>query len=188
MFRAAVKMGTEFGKRAEEYMNAGELIPDEVVIGVVRERLQQDDTVRRGFILDGFPRTVHQAEELMHILAPRGVDLALDLEVDTEAVLERLAGRRVCQTCGANYHVSTPPKHGWTCDYCGGEVVQRDDDTESAIRRRLKLYEEQTSPLINWYSSRDVLVQVDGMGSPDQITIRLVETIDRRRLERGVHG
>jgi adenylate kinase len=188
MFRAAVKMGTDFGKRAEEYMNAGELIPDEVVIGVVRERLQQDDTVRRGFILDGFPRTVHQAEELMLILAPRGIDLAIDLEVDTESVLARLAGRRVCQTCGVNYHVSAPPKHGWTCDHCGGEVVQRDDDTETAIRRRLKLYEEQTAPLITWYETRDRLAAIDGMAAPDEVTLRLVELIDRRRLERGVHG
>ncbi len=188
MFRAAVKMGTEFGKRAEEYMNAGELIPDEVVIGVVRERLGQDDTVRRGFILDGFPRTVHQAEELMDILNPRGIDLVIDLEVDTEAVLARLAGRRVCQTCGANYHVSAPPKHSWTCDYCGGEVVQRDDDTEMAIRRRLKLYEEQTAPLISWFESLDRLAALDGTGSPDEVTFRLVELIDRRRLERGVHG
>jgi adenylate kinase len=188
MFRAAVRLGTEFGKRAEEYMNAGDLIPDEVVIGVVQERLVQDDTVRRGFILDGFPRTVHQAETLMEILNPRGVDLVIDLEVDTEAVLKRLAGRRVCQTCGVIYHVSSPPKHGWTCDHCGGEVVQRDDDTEMAIRRRLKLYEEQTEPLINWYESRDRLVAVDGTGAPDDVTGRLVDLIDRRRLERGVHG
>jgi adenylate kinase len=188
MFRAAVKMVTEFGRRAEEYMNAGELIPDEVVIGVVRERLEQDDTVRRGFILDGFPRTVHQAETLTEFLTPRGVDLAIDLEVDTEMVLRRLAGRRVCQTCGTNYSVQAKPKHSWTCDYCGGDVVQRDDDTEAAIRRRLKLYEEQTAPLITWYLEQDRLVAVDGMGSPDEVTSRLVRAIDRRRLDRGMHG
>jgi adenylate kinase len=188
MFRAAVKMVTEFGRRAEEYMNAGELIPDEVVIGVVRERLEQDDTVRRGFILDGFPRTVHQAETLTEFLTPRGVDLAIDLEVDTEMVLRRLAGRRVCQTCGTNYSVQAKPKHSWTCDYCGGDVVQRDDDTKAAIRRRLKLYDEQTAPLITWYLEQDRLVAVDGMGSPDEVTSRLVRAIDRRRLDRGMHG
>ena len=187
MFRAAVKTTTEFGRQAEEYMNAGELIPDEVVIGVVRERLEQDDTVRRGFILDGFPRTVHQAEALMEFLAPRGIDLAIDLEVDTEMVLRRLAGRRVCQTCGTNYSVEARPKHSWTCDYCGGDVVQRDDDTEAAIRRRLRLYDEQTAPLITWYLERDRLVAMDGAGSPDEVTARLVRAIDRRH-ERGIHG
>jgi adenylate kinase len=188
MFRAAVRVGTEFGRRAEEYMNAGELIPDEVVIGVVRERLQQDDTVRRGFILDGFPRTVQQAEALQDMLMPRAVDLVIDLEVDTELVLRRLADRRVCETCGANYSVATPPKHHWTCDHCGGEVVQRDDDTEAAIRRRLKLYEEQTAPLIVWYEQAGRMIKVHGMGTPDDVTSRLVRTIDRQRDERGVHG
>jgi adenylate kinase len=188
MFRAAVRVGTEFGRRAEEYMNAGELIPDEVVIGVVRERLQQDDTVRRGFILDGFPRTVQQAEALQDMLMPRAVDLVIDLEVDTELVLRRLADRRVCETCGANYSVATPPKHNWTCDHCGGEVVQRDDDTEAAIRRRLKLYEEQTAPLIVWYEQAERMIKVHGMGTPDDVTSRLVRTIDRQRDERGVHG
>jgi adenylate kinase len=181
MFRAAVRMGTEFGLRAKEFMDAGELIPDEVVIGVVRERLDQDDTKNRGFILDGFPRTTVQAEELSKILAPFDVDLAIDIEVPTEVVLRRLAGRRVCTTCGANYSTVTPPKYDWTCDVCGGEVIQREDDTEGAIRRRLALYEEQTEPLITWYLGRDKLVSVDGMGTPDDVTTRLVRSIDRRR-------
>src|SRR5439155_25468751 len=138
-----------------EFMVTGELVPDDVVIGVVRERLEQDDTTHRGFILDGFPRTVPQAEALEETLAPEGVDLVVDLEVPTEVVLRRLAGRRVCVECGTNYSVDHPPADDWACDVCGGKVVQREDDTESAIRRRLELYEEQTAPLIAWYLKTD---------------------------------
>src|SRR3954454_3366348 len=184
MFRAAKKSNTEFGRKLAEYMDAGELVPDEVVVGVVAERLTADDTKERGFILDGFPRTVHQADELTGILTPRDIDLAIDLEVDTEVVLKRLASRRVCSTCGANYSTEKPPRYNWTCDVCGGEVVQREDDTEEAIGRRLKLYEQETAPLIAWYLERDKLVQVSGMGSPDDVTVRLIRGIDHRR-ERG---
>jgi adenylate kinase len=181
MFRAAVRAETEFGKKAREFMDAGELIPDEVVIGVVRERLAQDDTSTRGFILDGFPRTVHQAEALGEALAPVGIDLAIDLEVPTDIVLRRLASRRVCQVCGMNYSTDKPPAYNWTCDNCGGEVVQREDDREEAIARRLRLYEEQTEPLIAFYLQSDRLVTVDGTGSPDDVTARLVRAIDQRR-------
>lgn len=184
MFRAAVKSGTEFGQRAKQYMDAGELIPDEVVVGVVRERLDQDDTLHRGFILDGFPRTVQQAEALTEMLGPHDIDMAIDLDVDTDIVLRRLASRRVCSTCGANYSTESPPKYDSICDACGGEVVQRDDDKEEAIARRLKLYEDETAPLIEWYLERDKLVVIDGSGSPDRVTDRLVGAIDRRR-ERG---
>ncbi|MDQ3757585.1 MAG: adenylate kinase [Actinomycetota bacterium] len=181
MFRAAEKSGSDFGHKLAEFMRAGELIPDEIVLGVVRERLDQDDTKSRGFILDGFPRTAHQAEALSTILAPRDLDLAIDLEVPTDVVLQRLSSRRVCLDCGTNYSVVSRPRVDWTCDMCGGEVVQREDDTEEAIERRLKLYEEQTEPLIAWYLERDKLVAVDGMGSPDDVTNRLVRAIDRRR-------
>ena len=181
MFRAAVRAGTEFGRKAQEYMDAGELVPDEVVIGVVQERLEQDDTAYRGFILDGFPRNVEQAEALDKILAPTGVDLTIDLEVPTEDVLRRLASRRVCTNCGTNYSVETPPSVNWTCDVCGGEVIQRADDTEAAIKRRLDLYEEQTEPVIQWYLERDKLTMVDGLGTPDDVTSRLIRAIDRRR-------
>jgi adenylate kinase len=188
MFRAAARAGTEFGKRAREYMEAGELIPDEVVVGVVKERLEQDDTKARGFVLDGFPRTAQQAEALAELLAPDDIDLAIDLEVPTSVVLRRLAGRRVCMDCGTNYSVDAPPKVDWTCDACGGEVVQREDDTEAAIRRRLDLYERQTAPLISWYLERDKLVTVNGVGHPDEVMSRLIRAIDHRRaLGRG-HG
>lgn len=181
MFRAAEKSGSEFGRKLAEFMRAGELIPDEIVLGVVKERLDQDDTKARGFILDGFPRTAHQAEALSTMLAPRDLDLAIDLEVPTDVVLNRLSGRKVCQDCGTNYSMANRPQVNWTCDVCGGEVVQRDDDTDEAIERRLKLYEEQTEPLIAWYLERDKLVAVDGMGTPDEVTSRLVRAIDRRR-------
>jgi adenylate kinase len=181
MFRAAEKSGSEFGRKLAEFMRAGELIPDEIVLGVVKERLDQDDTKNRGFILDGFPRTAEQAEALSTMLAPRDLDLAVDLEVPTEVVLSRLSSRRVCKDCGTNYSTSNRPRVNWTCDVCGGEVVQREDDTEEAIERRLKLYEEQTEPLIAWYLERDKLVAVDGMGSHDDVTARLIRAIDRRR-------
>jgi adenylate kinase len=185
MFRAAVRSGSEFGAKARKFMDAGDLVPDDVVIGLVRERLGQDDARLRGFVLDGFPRTVQQAEALDEMLAPQGgVELVVDLEVPTEVVLKRLASRRVCVECGTNYSVERPPEDPDTCDICGGKVVQREDDTVSAIRRRLELYEEQTAPLIAWYLAKDKLVTVDGVGEPDRVTTRLIRAIDRR-LRRG---
>ena len=181
-FRAAVRSGSEFGEKARHYLDSGELVPDEIVIGMVRERLTRGDTTQRGFVLDGFPRTVHQAEALAEMLHPRGLDLVIDLEVDTDQVLSRLASRRVCSDCGANYSVvENPPRYAGICDVCGGEVVQRDDDTETAIRRRLELYERETAPLIHWYDKRGLLAKIDGMGSPDQVTARVVAEIDNRR-------
>ena len=182
MLRAAARSMTEFGKRAKEFMDAGELVPDEVMIGVVRERLDFEDTALRGFILDGFPRTEGQASALDNVLGmKRPLDLALDLEVDTTVVLQRLASRRVCSVCGEIYSAGQPPHLDWTCDFCGGEVLQRDDDKSDAIARRLRLYDEQTAPLIAWYMAQDKLVAVDGMGSPDAVFDRLVRAIDGRR-------
>jgi adenylate kinase len=181
MFRAAVRAGTEFGRKAREYMDAGELVPDEITIGIVKERLEQAGTKRRGFVLDGFPRNVIQAEALGDYLFPQDIHLAIDLEVATEVVLKRLAARRVCSSCGTNYSVDNPPTDNWTCDVCEGEVVQRADDTEGAIRRRLEIYEKDTAPLIAWYEERKRLEVVDGQGAPDEVTARLIETVDRRR-------
>ena len=181
ILRLAVKEQTEFGLKAKEYMDAGELLPDDIMSGLVAERLERDDTKNRGYVLDGYPRTVKQSEDLESITAPQGIDLAIELEVPTGVVLERLASRRVCSDCGTNYSTHAPPKQDWTCDVCGGEVIQRDDDTEDAIRRRLALYEEQTAPLVTWFMERDKLVVVDGLGAPDTITARLVRAIDRRR-------
>jgi adenylate kinase len=181
MLRSAVKLGTEFGLKAQEIMDAGELVPDDIMAGIVEERLALDDTRNRGFVLDGFPRTVRQAELLHEMTQPKGIDLAVDLEVPTEIVLARLASRRVCVDCGANYSTDTPPKENWTCDTCGGEVIQRPDDTEEAITRRLQIYEQETAPLVAWFLERDMLVIVDGTGHPDTVTTRLVRAIDTRR-------
>ena len=181
MLRAAVKEGTEFGRKAQEYMSAGELLPDDIIIGIVEERLLKDDTRNRGYILDGFPRTEEQAESLAEITADQPLDLVIDLDVPTSVVLARLASRRVCVDCGANYAVQSPPKHNWTCDHCGGDVIQRADDTEDAIRRRLALYEEETAPLVGWYRERDLLTVVDGDGEADVVTARLIRAIEDAR-------
>jgi adenylate kinase len=181
MLRAATKSGTDFGKEVAEFMRLGELVPDDVMIRVVEHRLDQHDTKERGFILDGFPRTVGQAEALEALLAPRGLDLVLDLEVPTEVVLERLAARRVCSVCGTIFGIDNPARRGNICDSCGGELVQRDDDTEDSIRRRLELYASSTEPLISWYLERHKLAAVDGIGPAERVTGRLVRAIDNRR-------
>ncbi len=181
MLRAAVREGTEFGRKAEEYMHAGELLPDDIMVGIVDERLERDDTRTRGFVLDGFPRTVAQAEALLEITSPRGINVVIDLEVPRDIVLARLASRRLCNDCGTNYSVDLPPKYGMVCDVCGGDVVQRDDDTEKAIAQRLALYDRETAPLIEWFQAKGLLDVVDGTGHPDDVTDRLVRTIDRRR-------
>src|SRR5919197_1730125 len=174
MFRAAVAAGTPFGLKANEYMKRGELVPDDVVIGVVAERLAKDDAVEHGFILDGFPRTKVQAEALQQLLGPDGLDAAVDIDVPTEVVIERISGRRVCATCGATYHVNAPPKVDWTCDKDGGEVVQREDDTPEAVMRRLDLYEKATRPLLDFYDGLGLLVTVDGDGDPDEVFDRVI--------------
>jgi adenylate kinase len=179
MLRAAVREGTEFGLKAKEVMDRGDLVSDDIMGGVVRERLDSDDT-SNGYILDGFPRTVPQAELLGDITRELPLDLVIDLVVPTEVVLERLAARRVCVDCNTNYSVDSPPKYGWVCDNCGGEVVQRADDTPDAIQKRLDLYERETAPLIAWYQERGLLVEVDGLGPAEDVTGRLVQAIDAR--------
>lgn len=165
ILRAAVKEGTPMGVKAKSFMDAGALVPDEVVIGIVRERLQKEDCVG-GFILDGFPRTVAQADALKVELAELGKDLnaVISLDVDTEALVERLTGRRTCRDCGRGYHVKfDPSRTAGKCDACGGELYQRDDDREETIRKRLEVYNEQTSPLAGYYRNEGLLVAVDGM-------------------------
>ncbi|MDQ1421014.1 MAG: adenylate kinase [Acidimicrobiaceae bacterium] len=181
MFRGAVRSRSEAGLQAKKYMDAGDLIPDSVVIGLVDERLAHTDTSNRGFILDGFPRTVAQAEALDSLLAPRQLDVVIDLQVETEIVLKRLASRRVCTDCGANYSAKQPPRVDGVCDVCGGEVVQREDDTESAIRRRLELYERETAPLIAWYTAKGILAPINGLGQPDEVAARLVRVVEESR-------
>ncbi len=184
MLRGEVKSRTPLGVRAQSLMDQGDLIPDDMVMEMVRLRLSERDTRGRGFVLDGCPRTTAQAEALEDIVFPFGLDLVVDLHVETSLVLKRLASRRVCVDCGANYSTAAPPMMNWTCDVCGGEVVQREDDTEEAIKRRLALYEAQTAPLIAWYAERDLLVSLNGTGSPDAVTRRVVGAIDVRRQKR----
>jgi adenylate kinase len=185
MLRAAVKSKTPLGLEAQSYMESGELIPDEVVLSMVAERFAQDDTKSRGFILDGFPRTVVQANLLEEIMAPVALDCAINLVVRTDIVLKRLASRRVCEDCGTNYSTTSRPRVDWICDVCGGEVVQREDDTEAAIKRRLDLYEAQTAPLITRYKAAGKLEAVRGDAPPDAVTERCVAVIDARLETRG---
>ncbi|MHB1582697.1 MAG: adenylate kinase [Acidimicrobiales bacterium] len=181
MLRAAVKSRTPLGRRAKALMDRGELLPDELIIEMVGERLAESDTQARGFILDGCPRTLAQAEMLEQLIGPVQLDLVIDLEVPTALVLSRLASRRVCVDCGTNYSTDQPPTVNWTCDVCGGEVVQREDDTEEAIGRRLELYERQTAPLIEFYRAKGLLAAVDGTGTPDEVTARCVSVVEDRR-------
>jgi adenylate kinase len=181
MLRAAVREGTELGVMAKRVMDQGNLVGDEIMVGIVDERLSQSDTVGRGYILDGFPRTVPQAMALDQITAELPLDAVLDLDVPRELVLERLTSRRVCRDCGTNYVASGSEKSPWICEVCGGDVMHRDDDTPEAIDHRLDLYEQQTSPLIEYYSDQGRLVVVDGVATPDEVFRRLTTAVDSMR-------
>jgi adenylate kinase len=180
LFRAAAAAGTPAGKEAEQYMIRGDLVPDELTLRIVEERVAEDGLVERGFVLDGFPRTLAQAETLEEVLNGRPLDLVINLDVPTDIVLDRIAGRRACESCGTTYHVNAPPKNDWTCDVCGGKVVQREDDTEEAVMRRLELYEEETVPIVDFYRRLGKLVVVDGTGSGEDVFERLVTQVDQR--------
>jgi len=170
MLRAAVKNETKLGLEAKGFMDSGALVPDELVIGIVRERLTSDD-VANGFILDGFPRTVAQAEALQ-TFAP--LEKVIEIHVPTDAVVERLTGRRTCKSCGAIYHlVHNAPAAAGVCDKCGGELYQRSDDNETSVRERLGEYDKKTAPLTAYYGERDLLVRVDGQGSVDDVYDRV---------------
>ncbi len=158
ILRKAVKEGTELGVKAKDYMDRGELVPDDVIIGIVKEYMATNGSAK-GFIFDGFPRTIAQAEALQEMTQ---IDCVFLLDASEEAVVERLSGRRVCRKCGAIYHIKNhPPKVEGVCDICGGELYQRDDDKEETIRRRLRVYREQTAPLIDFYRKKGLLVEVN---------------------------
>ncbi|MGE5581651.1 MAG: adenylate kinase [Bacillota bacterium] len=164
IFRAAVKEGTPLGTEAKRYMDSGQLVPDEVVIGIVKERLMKKDC-QNGFLLDGFPRTVPQADSLDNFLESQGkkIDAVINIEVESEILLKRLTGRRVCRNCAAVYHVENKPtKTAGVCDHCGGEVYQRDDDTPATVGKRLEVYQAQTEPLIKYYQQKGLLHSFDG--------------------------
>jgi adenylate kinase len=179
ILRSAVKEGTPMGVKAKSFMDAGGLVPDEVVVGIVRERLQMSDCAG-GFILDGFPRTVAQADALKETLQQLGknLDAVISLEVDVEALVERLTGRRTCKTCGRGYHVKfDPPKIAGTCDSCGGALIQRDDDKEETIRKRLEVYHQQTAPLVAYYRTDSLLTSVDGMREIDTVQQQILSAL-----------
>lgn len=178
LFRAAVADGTPVGDEVQKYLDSGDLVPDDIVLRVVDAQFADGGPLSDGFVLDGFPRTLVQAEKLEQVLHDRPLDLVVDVDVPTDVVLDRIAGRRACESCGTNYHVNLPPKVNWTCDNCGGNVVQRADDTEEAVGRRLELYEQQTVPIVDFYKGLGKLVIVDGVGHGDAVFGRIVNEID----------
>lgn len=182
IFRSNVNGGTDLGREAKRYMDEGELVPDEVVIGMVADHLE--DSGSAGFLLDGFPRTLPQAEALEGILddLDRPLDVVLHFRIDDDEVVRRIAGRRVCVECGATYHVdSDPPDQEGVCDGCGGDVIHREDDREDVVRNRLSVYHEETAPLAGFYRDRGILVEVDAIGDPDRITQRAVDAVESVR-------
>jgi adenylate kinase len=179
IFRANVSEGTELGQQAKKFMDAGDLVPDEVTIAMVRDRLTEDDA-RKGFLLDGFPRTVPQAENFDAILSDGAaeLDVVLELVVDDDEVVRRLSGRRTCHNCGHIWHVDfDPPRTEGICDICGGELFQRDDDMAETVRHRLEVYYEQTSPLVGYYAEHGILVGIDAMGPVDDVTDRAIAAL-----------
>jgi adenylate kinase len=181
MLRAALAEGTEMGLAAQKFMAAGALVPDEVVIGVVRDRLAQADA-RKGFLLDGFPRTIEQAERLDAMLADgdRAVTHVILIDVPEDELVERLAGRRLCRGCGKGYHVVfDPPQNEGVCDVCGAELYQRGDDNEATVRNRLEVYRAQTEPLVGYYEGHDVLWTVQGGGKmPDEVFAQVEQLLE----------
>ncbi len=171
MFRKAQKEGTELGLKAKSYMDQGQLVPDEVTVGIVKERLAEDDC-KGGFLLDGFPRTVQQADALDGILVELGMalDRVVNIEVDKAFLVDRLTGRRVCRSCGATFHVTNKaPKVEGVCDKCGGELYQRNDDKVETVSNRLDVYAAQTAPLIEYYQSKGIMSSIDGSKSMEDV-------------------
>ena len=177
IFRANIKNGTELGKKAKTYMDQGLLVPDELVVDLVVDRVNQDDC-KNGYVLDGFPRTIPQAEALTEALEKMGqkVDFAIDVNVPDENIVKRMGGRRACVTCGATYHmVYAPTKKEGICDTCGGELILRDDDKPETVQKRLNVYHDQTQPLIDYYTSQGILRTVDGTVDIDDVFREITE-------------
>jgi len=175
MFRLAIKNETELGKEAKSYMDKGELVPDSVTVGIVKERLSQSDA-KEGFLLDGFPRTVEQAEALNDIMDELGtqIDRTINIDVDEEELMNRLTGRRICEVCGTAYHlVFNPPKQEGVCDLDGGKLYQREDDNPETVANRLEVNLKQTQPLLDFYKEQDVLVNVDGSKDIDDVFVEI---------------
>ncbi|GGT88780.1 MULTISPECIES: adenylate kinase [Streptomyces] len=182
LFRANISQGTELGLKAKAFMDAGDLVPDEVTIGMAKDRMEQPDAAN-GFLLDGFPRNVAQAEALDVVLKAEDMqlDAVLDLEVPEDEVVKRIAGRRICRNDSAHvFHVTyTPPKSEGVCDVCGGELYQRDDDSEATVRRRLEVYHTQTEPIIDYYRAQNLVVTISALGKVDEVTGRAMAALKK---------
>ena len=179
IFRANIKNGTELGKKAKTYMDQGLLVPDELVVDLVVDRVKQDDC-SNGYVLDGFPRTIPQAEALDKALAVMGeaMDYAINVEVPDENIVRRMSGRRACVDCGATYHiVYAPTKEENICDNCHGELILREDDKPETVQKRLNVYHEQTQPLIDYYTEKNILVEVDGTVDIDEVFAAIVNVL-----------
>ena len=179
IFRANIKGGTELGMKAKTFMDQGMLVPDEITIGMLMDRIGQEDCIN-GYVLDGFPRTITQAESLTKALAERGekVDYAINVDVPDENIINRMSGRRACLGCGATYHITfNPPVKEGICDTCGQELVLRDDDKPETVKKRLDVYHQQTQPLIDYYKNAEVLAEVDGTQPMDAVFQGIVEIL-----------
>ena len=182
IFRANLKEETELGKRAKSFMDKGELVPDDITIAMLLDRIHKEDC-KNGYILDGFPRTIPQAEALKEALAKKDekIDLALDVEASDELIIKRMAGRRTCPACGAIYHIVTlPPKTEGICDRCGADLIQRKDDNEETVKNRLKIYHEVTEPLISYYKKEGILEEIDGAEELDKVFEKVKRIIHER--------
>ncbi|AYU55840.1 adenylate kinase [Staphylococcus piscifermentans] len=180
MFRKAIKDETELGKEAKSYMDRGELVPDEVTVGIVKERLSEDDA-KKGFLLDGFPRTLEQAEALSKIMKEldRKIDAVINIEVPEEELMNRLTGRRICEVCGTTYHlVFNPPKVDGVCDLDGGKLYQREDDNPETVAKRLEVNVKQSKPIIEYYDKEGVLKNIDGSGDIEKVTESVIGILD----------
>lgn len=182
MFRQAVKDQTPMGVEAKRYMDAGQLVPDEVTIGIVRDRLAQEDCAK-GFLLDGFPRTVEQAKALDEIMTQQDarIEIAINIDAEEQTLVDRISGRRMCRNCGKPYHVSfSPAKVENVCDVCGGPLYQRDDDRADTVAKRLVVYNQQTLPLLNYYKEKGIVVEIDGNLHRDVVTEKILEAVKAR--------
>jgi len=182
IFRANLKEETELGKRAKSFMDKGELVPDDITIAMLLDRIHKEDC-KNGYILDGFPRTIPQAEALKEALAKKDekIDLALDVEASDELIIKRMDGRRTCPACGAIYHIVTlPPKTEGICDRCGADLIQRKDDNEETVKNRLKIYHEVTEPLISYYKKEGILEEIDGAEELDKVFEKVKRIIHER--------
>ena len=181
IFRENIKNETELGKRAKSYMDRGELVPDELVVEIATDRLTKNDC-KNGFLLDGFPRTIFQSEKLDEFLTKRGekIDKVINIDVEKDALVKRITGRRVCKSCGASYHVvNIPPKKDGVCDLCDGELIQRADDTEETVLNRIDVYNKQTKPLVDYYDKAGVIVNIDGNKDLDDVLSDIITALGK---------